>query len=420
VALISVGVDHEHASLDFLERATVPEHEWGKVLRALVAQPNVEEAVFVSTCLRTEVVAVVDRFHGALEEITATLADATGLAASAFTDHLTVHFDRGVATHLFTVAAGLKSVVPGEFEVLGQLRRSLDLALEEGAAGRVLDELFHRALASGRRVRAETSISRGTTSFAQAAVAWALDELGDELRGADVVVVGAGQLAAGVVRGLLEAPSRVAGVTVLNRTHPRAQALVDELGDGRVVAVPLANTRGAVAAARVLITALETPAPVITIDQVAGRSTPLLVIDLAMPRAVEPRVGDLPLIRRVDIADLRDKVERALGDRRGSIERARELVALDVERFLSDQRARGAAGIVSDLRAHLDGVAEAELARRDGEMDAWSEEDRARVDDIVRAVVAKIAHRPIVALKDGAGTDQGIRMTEATRTLFAL
>jgi glutamyl-tRNA reductase len=420
VALISVGVDHEHATLDFLERTTVPEHEWGKVLRALVAQPNVEEVVFVSTCLRTEVVAVVDRFHGALEEITATLADATGLEPGAFTDHLTVHFDRGVATHLFAVAAGLKSVVPGEFEVLGQLRRSLDLALEENAAGRVLDELFHRALASGRRVRAETTISRGTTSFAHAAVAWALDELGDELRDAQVVMVGAGQLAAGVVRGVLAAPVRVARVTILNRTLHRAQVLADELGDGRVVAAPLASARDAVTAARLVVTALETPAPVITIDHVAGRTSPLLVIDLAMPRAVESRVGEVPLIRRVDIADLREKVERALDDRRESVERARELVTHDVERFLSDQRARGAAGIVSDLRGYLDGVAEAELARRDGELDEWSDEDRARVDAIVRAVIAKIAHRPTVALKDAAGTDRGIRLTEAARTLFEL
>ncbi len=230
MALISVGVDHEHASLDFLERTTVPEHEWAKVLRTLVAQPNVQEAVFVSTCLRTEVVAVVDLFHGALEEVTATLAGATSVDPGEFADRLTVHFDRGVVTHLFGVAAGLKSVVPGEFEVLGQLRRALDVALEEHAAGRALDELFHRALASGRRVRAETPIARGTTSFAQAAISWANEELGDALAGAGVVVVGAGQLAAGVVRGVLESPARVSRVTVLNRTPARAEELVDRAG----------------------------------------------------------------------------------------------------------------------------------------------------------------------------------------------
>ncbi|MFI5035032.1 MAG: glutamyl-tRNA reductase [Acidimicrobiales bacterium] len=407
MALISIGVDHEHASLDFLERTAVPEHQWPKVLRALVAQPNVEEAVFVSTCLRTEVVAVVDRFHGALDEVTATLAEATGLAPADFADHLTVHFDRGVATHLFSVAAGLKSVVPGEFEVLGQLRRALDLARDEESAGRVLDELFHRALASGRRVRAETSISRGTTSFAQAAVAWALEELGDELAG-------------GVVRGLLAAPVGVARVTVLNRTAARARSLAADVADPRVRAGSLDDVRATLSSARLVVTALETPSPVINVGHVAGRTAPLLVIDLAMPRAVESRVGEVGAIRRVDIADLRERVERALDDRQGAVEHARELVTHDVERFLADQRARGAAGIVSDLRAFLDQAAESELARRDGVLEALTPEEWARVEAIVRAVVAKIAHRPTVALKEAAGTDRGLRLTEAARTLFDL
>lgn len=420
MALISIGVDHEHASLDFLERTTVPEHEWSKVLRTLVAQPNVEEAVFVSTCLRTEVVAVVDRFHGALDEVTATLAGATGLAPGDFTDHLSVHFDRGVATHLFSVAAGLHSVVPGEFEVLGQLRRALDLALEEGSAGRVLDELFHRALASGRRARAETTISRGTTSFAQAAVAWAIEELGEDLSGAETVVVGAGQLAAGVARGLLDAPAGAGSLTVLNRTADRADALVESLGDPRASSGPLSAMGDALRGARLVVTALETPVPVVTHEHVGERRSPLLVIDLAMPRAVETRVGDVAQVRRVDIVDLRERVERALDDRREATEHARAIVAEDVDRFLADQRARGAAAIVSDLRAHLERVAESELARRDAELGALGAEERERVAAVVRAVIAKVAHQPTVALKEAAGTDRGIRLTEATRTLFDL
>ena len=149
MALISVGIDHEHASLDLLERATVPEHEWAKMLRTLVSHRNIHEAVFVSTCLRTEVVAVIDRFHGAIDEITDTLAEATGLAPIEFEDRLTVNFEHDVAHHLFSVAAGLKSVVPGEFEILGQLRRALDLAVEEHSAGNEVTDIFQRAIASG-------------------------------------------------------------------------------------------------------------------------------------------------------------------------------------------------------------------------------------------------------------------------------
>ncbi len=221
MALISVGIDHEHASLDLLERATVPEHEWAKMLRTLVSHRNIHEAVFVSTCLRTEVVAVIDRFHGAIDEITETLAEATGLDVTEFDDRLTVNFEHDVATHLFEVAAGLKSVVPGEFEILGQLRRALDLAIEEQSAGSEVTELFQRAITSGRRVRAETTIARGTTSFAHATAAAAIDDLGDALGGAQVVVLGAGQMGAGVAKNLLAASPRLATLTIFNRTLER-------------------------------------------------------------------------------------------------------------------------------------------------------------------------------------------------------
>src|ERR1700679_3770919 len=204
------------------------------MLRTLVSHRNIHEAVFVSTCLRTEVVAVIDRFHGAIEEITHTIAEATGLAPSEFADHLTVNFDRGVATHLFSVASGLESVVPREFEVLGQLRRALELAVEEQTAGPEITELFQRAIASGRRVRSETPIARGSTSFAQASVMMATDDLGVDLEGADVVIIGAGQLAGGIARALLERPARLRRMTICNRTPARAERLRGELDDRRV------------------------------------------------------------------------------------------------------------------------------------------------------------------------------------------
>ena len=243
MALISVGIDHEHASLDLLERATVPEHEWAKMLRTLVSHRNIHEAVFLSTCLRTEVVAVIDRFHGAIEEITETLSEATKLPKSEFDDRLTVNFEHDVATHLFQVAAGLRSVVPGEFEILGQLRRALELATEEQSAGSEVTEIFQRAIASGRRVRTETAISRGTTSFAQAAATAAIAELGDELDDAQVVILGAGQMASGVAKSLLEATPRIASLTILNRTAERAEILRRDLDDQRV-AIDTLDTLG--------------------------------------------------------------------------------------------------------------------------------------------------------------------------------
>ena len=420
MALISVGIDHEHASLDLLERATVLEHEWSKVLRTLISQRNIHEAVFVSTCLRTEVVAVIDRFHGAIDEITATLSEATGLEPTEFAVTLAVHFDRGVANHLFSVAAGLKSVVPGEFEILGQLRRALELASEEDTAGHELTELFQRAIAAGRKVRADTQIARGTTSFAQASATMALEELGDDINGAEIVVIGAGQLAQGVVKSLVSGSPLWTKLTICNRTVSKAEALRDEIGDARILATDLDALATRLSSARLCVVAIETATPVVSRELVAGTSDTLLLVDLGVPRAISTDVDALPHVKRFDIDDLRLRVERVLGERHDAIDAATHIVERDVEKYLSDQRARGAAAIVSELRERFDDIAAAELARREGDFTDLSDEQRQRVRSLVSSVIAKIAHRPTIALKESAGTDQGLRLNEAARSLFDL
>ncbi|MDH2904681.1 MAG: glutamyl-tRNA reductase [Actinomycetota bacterium] len=418
MALIAVGLDHENASLDLLERATVLEHEWVKVLRTLVSHRNIHEAVFVSTCLRTEVVAVIDRFHGAIDEITTTLSEVTGLAPSEFQEHLSVHFDRGVANHLFSVAAGLRSVVPGEFEILGQLRRALELASDEHVAGPMLTDLFHKALTSGRRVRNETSIARGTTSFAHAAVETTLESLGAAAVDSTVVVVGAGQLAAGVVRSLLASPVGIGRVVICNRTLSRAQELSHLLADERLDVAALEELHDQVALARSVVVAVEVPHPLITLESLRTRTAPLLAMDLAVPRGVARDVDTMRDVVRIDIGALQTRVNRALDDRREAVTLAEAIVAADVEKYLEEQRARGAAVIVSDLRAHFDSLVAAEFARRTTEIDALSESEAELLRSVVRSVVAKIAHRPTTALKESAGTDQGARLSEAVRTLF--
>ncbi|HWD95137.1 MAG TPA: glutamyl-tRNA reductase [Acidimicrobiales bacterium] len=420
MALISVGIDHEHASLDLLERATVPEHEWAKMLRTLVSHRNIHEAVFLSTCLRTEVVAVIDRFHGAIDEITETLAEATKLQKSEFDDRLTVNFEHDVATHLFQVAAGLRSVVPGEFEILGQLRRALELATEEQSAGSEVTEIFQRAIASGRRVRTETAISRGTTSFAQAAATAAIAELGEELDDAQVVILGAGQMASGVAKSLLEATPRISSLTILNRTLERAEILRRELDDQRVTVDTLDALETHLPGTRLIVGALEIPAPILTREHFTKLDHHVVVVDLGVPRAVAIEVSELAHVRRIDISDLHERVERALGDRREAVEEAEAIVKSDVEKFLNDQRARGASAIVRELREHFDDVVANELERRGHELEGLSPEQRETAISLVRSVVAKIAHRPTVALKEAAGTDQGTRLNEATRNLFDL
>jgi glutamyl-tRNA reductase len=248
----------------------------------------------------------------------------------------------------------------------------------------------------------------------------ALDELGDDAAHADVVVVGAGQLASGVVKSLLGSSSPLAHVVILNRTMQTAHTLANELEDPRVVVGDFASLASQVLRARLAIVAVETSSPLLTKSDLAGATSPLLVVDLGVPRAVASDVDELANVTRVDIGDLREQIERVLDERHEAADAAVEIVVADVEKYLVDQRARGAAAIVRELRQHFDEIVEAELTKREGELGEFSDEQREKVRSLIRSVVAKIAHRPTVALKEAAGTDQGIRLNEATRSLFDL
>lgn len=419
MAVISVGVDHERAPFAVLEAVTVPESGHHKVLTALKALEDLDEVVLVSTCLRTEVYASVERFHGAVDGITAVLAEHAGLEAHVLAECLTVHFDRGVPGHLFAVAAGLRSAVPGETEVLGQLRRDLERAELDGAAGPELTELFRRALAAGRRARSETSIARGTTSFAHATVEMAATRLGS-LEGRHVVIVGAGQLASGVVESLASGrrgrPGRLA---IVNRTRSAAEALAAAQPE-QVHAVGLDALADEVVGAELVIAAVQADEAVVTREVLERVGGPVLVVDLGMPRVVAHDAPSVPGVALLDLAHLRDVVDAALQERREELAAAEAIVDDEVERHLVARRERGAAPLVTELRAHLEALRVAELARTATELGRLPDDARELVDLLTRSLVAKIAHDPTVALRESVGTDRGQRLADAARSLFDL
>ncbi len=420
MSFLSVGLNHERATLDLLERVTVPDDEFGKALGTLLANANIQEAVLVSTCLRTEVYAVIDRFHGAVEEITATLAAITNVPEDEISPVLEIHFDRGVSTHLFSVAAGLKSVVPGEFEVLGQLRRSLERAEEEHAVGAELSALFQRAIAAGRKVRSETAIARGTTSFAQATVDLIRHELGDTISGATAIVYGAGQLGQGIVKGLSDDRLGLERIMVANRTVANADAVSVELADNRIQAISLEEASQHLHQASIVVTAIEVPHTLLSISDFAGSQNPVLIVDLGMPRVVDGDVDTLLHVRRLDIAHLREVIDRSLAERRDEIQAAEEILKSEVEKYLEDRRSRGAASIVAELRERFEDIRRMELSKRQSDFSFMTADQWEMVESLTRSIVAKIAHQPTLGLKDSAGTDRGQRLTEALRNLFDL
>ncbi len=424
MSVVVVGLQHTQAPLPLLEATAVADSDVHKVLSSLSQRRNIQEAVVLSTCLRTEVYAVVDRFHDAVEEIYGVLSDHSGASVEQLSAHAVIRFDDDVTAHLFSVASGLESVVTGETEVVGQIRRAFQRAQEEGASGPVLSALFRHALQTSKRVRTDTDISAGTTSFAYAAVTVARGPDGSGLRGARVVVVGAGEMGAGVCRALSDiAPGDAPrSVVVVNRSVARARDLVRDVGEAPfdLRAEPLSQVGAELTFADVVLSAVAAESHVLRASDVADVTGPLLVIDLGVPRNVDPAVGRRPGITLNDMDVLSASVARALGDRQEEAVAARAIVAAEVERFRTASRQRGAAPLISALRAQLESLRMSELERHRAQLADLTQEEWDQVDAATKAVLAKMLHEPTVLLKETAGTPRGERLVEALRTLFDL
>jgi glutamyl-tRNA reductase len=246
------------------------------------------------------------------------------------------------------------------------------------------------------------------------------NELGDSLIGARAVIVGAGQLASGVLRSLRDSKFALGEIIIVNRTLERAEELASGVDDSRVSVTALENIGAAVQGARLIVTAIEATDTVLREHHFEEKTTEVLIMDLAMPRVVDVSVDDLPGVERRDISHLGVIVNKTLADRHTLVDEALGIVEQEVEKFHHDMRSRGAAAIVMELRDHLEMLREKEVERRLADLSDLSEEQRERVVSLTRSLVAKIAHAPTLALKDASGTDRGQRLSEATRNLFDL
>jgi glutamyl-tRNA reductase len=427
MSVIVVGLEQRQSPLDLLERVAVPERDLPKALGRLRDQSNLSEVVILSTCLRTEVYAVVERFHDGVAELQEFLATISGCPVDSLTEHLTIRFDDDVTNHLFAVAAGLDSAVLGESEVLGQVRRAWEKARSEQVSGPVLGALFRHAVETGKRVRSETAIARGITSLSHGAVAMAGRRRPGGLAGARILVVGAGEMGEGVTQALSAVDATA--LVVANRTVDRTEAVVAGLppeAASRVEVAALDDLADLLAASDVVFTSVGTTHPVIDRPMleaaVSGRGPAgdLLVVDLGVPRNVEPSAADLDGLVLLDMEALRLAVSEALSGREEEVAEANRIVTDEVERYRVASRARDVAPMVSALRASVEQARRSELERQRSKRSELSEAQWEQVDAVTRAMVAKLLHQPTVAVKDAAGTPRGERLVEALRTLFDL
>jgi glutamyl-tRNA reductase len=417
MSLLVVGCNHHSADLALLERLAVSGDELPKALRSIGELDHVAEAVVLSTCNRVEVYASVTRFHPGLQEVRGWLAERGDIHPQDLDELQYSYHDDRAAAHLFAVTGGLDSMIVGERQIAMQVKQAMEIARQEGTARRVMQRVFGQAVNVGRRLRAETAISEGASSMVDVGLDAVRVRLGAPLAGRRVAVLGAGAVGALTADRLAELD--VAHVDVWNRSHDKAQRLAQRV-DGTVVRRDeLAAT---VAAADVVVCTTGAAQPVLDVELVAeamgGRTRPLFLLDLAVPRNVAAGCGDLPDVHLLDVASVRELADRgATGE---VVAEARAIVDEEASRFLAWTRASLVEPTIRDVRQRAESVRQAELDRLSSKLASLDDKQREAVEALTRGIVNTLLHQPTVRLKELADVDGGEQHADALRDLFDL
>ncbi len=404
MSLVVVGLNHHSAPLNLLERLAINPSLVPKALHDLAQREHLAEAVVLSTCNRTEVYARCTKFHPGVQDAVEFLAAQAGCDTNTLTSHLYTYHDDAAVSHLFAVAAGLDSMIIGESEVLGQVREAWLVAEREGTALQSLSRTFRHAVEVGKRIRTETAIGRGSVSISTTAVAVATSLLGS-LAGANVVLVGAGVMGEGMTTALADAAA--GEVIVANRSPERAVELATRIG-GR--GIGLDQLRSVMGRADVLLTSTGAPDFVVTVDDIvaamSGRpSRPLLIIDIAVPRDVDPGAAGVPGVTVIDMSHLEAHADRVLDTRKAELPRARAIIGDELARFREDRLAREAAPLVVALRERAEEIRIAELDRYTNRLSELDPRSREAIEALTRGIVNKLLHEPTMRLKAASADD---------------
>ncbi|MFD1544387.1 glutamyl-tRNA reductase [Nonomuraea guangzhouensis] len=410
MSVLSVGISHRTAPVSMLERVSVSGEALVKLLHDVQQDACVSEAMVVSTCNRVEIYAAVDRFHGALTGISRLLSVHSGVPVEELSPHLYVHYEDQAVEHLFSMACGLDSMVVGEGQILGQVRRALTLAQKQGTVGATLNELVQQALRVGKRAHADTDIDQAGASLVTAGLA-----LAGDLAGRRALVVGAGSMSSLAATTLARAG--VTDIVVANRTFERGVRLATSVG-GR--AVEFSAVPRELSAADIVITCTGGGRHVITPDIVAAHMTGrgVFLLDLALPHDIDPAVREVPGVTLVDLETIQ---ESGIGWREGdTVDSVRRLVTEELAAFLTAERAARVTPTVVALRSKAATVVEAELGRLLMRMPHLDRKARDEVAQTVQRVVDKLLHEPTVRVKQLATSPGGDHYAEALRELFDL
>jgi glutamyl-tRNA reductase len=417
--LLALGVSHKTAPLDLRERLSLTEGRAVGALSELTAAEGIHEAAALSTCNRTELYLIVSDPVEAESTALGVLTRQAELRPTELLGHLYSLRSSEAVRHLFRVTAGLDSMIVGEAEIQGQVKRAYELALVEGATGPILNRLFRGALAAGGRAREETTIGERQVSIPSVAVDLARRTLGD-LGERRVLVIGAGETAELVARALVA--RGVATVFVANRHHDRAIGLAQRFGGA---AVRLEELPEQLAKADIVVSATNSPHHIVEGDELgevmAGREErPLLLIDIAVPRDIEPECREIPGVTLRDIDDFQQIVERNASGREAEARRVEPILEAEQDRFERWLGSLAVVPTVSALRERADEIVERILAENEGRWESLSAADRERMAAMVRAVASRLLHEPTLRMKRASGSDDAYLYVSALRELFGL
>jgi glutamyl-tRNA reductase len=416
--LLALGISHKTAPLGLRERVALTEGRAAGVMRELVESPEIQEVATISTCNRTEMYMAAPDPVGAEAVALGVLAREAGTPPTELVGHLYSLRASDAALHLFRVTAGLDSMIVGEAEVQGQVKRAYELALVEGATGPILNRLFRGALAAGKRARTETGISEGALSVPQVAVELAQRSLGD-LGNRRVLVVGAGETAELTARAL--SARGVEAVFIANRRYDRAIGLAERFG-GR--AVRFEDLPEQMIAADIVVASTSSPHHVIEQDALlevmsAREGRPLLLIDLAVPRDIQPECREVPGVALHDMDDLQRLVERNASGREAEARRAEVVLRAELGRFERWLATQDVTPTISALRARGDEIVERVLAENENRWEGVTDADRTRMQAMARSIASRLLHEPTLRLKR-AGEEDVYAKVAALRELFGL
>ena len=415
--LTLVGLSHKTAPIAIREKLTFPAHVQPEALAALICGDEIAEAVILSTCNRTEIYAVAASDAGP-DAVIDFLCDFHDLDRHELARYLYVVEGHAVVKHLFRVVSSLDSMVVGEAQVLHQVKEAYDLACASDAARRLFHKLFRQSFEVGKRVRTETAIGESAVSISYAAVELA-KKVFDTLEGRTVLVVGAGEMSELTAKHLVS--HGVRSVLVANRTYERAVELADKF-EG--TAVPYEDLFEHMRKADIVISSTSAPGYVIGKDEVAGvmrgRRAPLFLIDIALPRDVDPAVNDLPNAFVYDIDDLNGVVQSNLEERMREARRAEVIIDEEIASFESWIESLQVVPTIAAIRAGAEAMREEELAKAVRRLGTLSEKELATVDALSQAIVSKMLHGPTARLRESAAGKEGYLYVETARRLYGL